>query len=51
MVMVDTDIVCKAPVRLLISGMGDALATYFEARACKDLMQVTVLEVNVHWQQ
>ena len=25
----------KAPVRLLISGMGDALATYFEARACK----------------
>ncbi len=28
-------IVCKAPVRLLISGMGDALATYFEARACK----------------
>ena len=35
MVMVDTDIVCKAPVRLLISGMGDALATYFEARACK----------------
>ena len=35
MVIVDTDIVCKAPVRLLISGMGDALATYFEARACK----------------
>lgn len=35
MVMVDTDIVSKAPVRLLISGMGDALATYFEARACK----------------
>ena len=35
MVMVDTDIVSKAPVRLLISGMGDALATYFEARACQ----------------
>ncbi|MFR2774589.1 MAG: glycerol dehydrogenase [Anaerostipes sp.] len=35
MVLVDTDIVSKAPVRLLISGMGDALATYFEARACK----------------
>ncbi len=34
MVLVDTDIVSKAPVRLLISGMGDALATYFEARAC-----------------
>ncbi len=33
-VMVDTDIVSKAPARLLVSGMGDALATYFEARAC-----------------
>ena len=33
-VLVDTDIVSKAPVRLLIAGMGDALATYFEARAC-----------------
>lgn len=35
MVLVDTDIVSKAPARLLISGMGDALATYFEARACQ----------------
>src|SRR5699024_9574711 len=34
-VLVDTDIVSKAPARLLVSGMGDALATYFEARACK----------------
>lgn len=34
-VLVDTDIVSKAPARLLISGMGDALATYFEARACQ----------------
>jgi len=34
MVLVDTDIIAKAPARLLISGMGDALATYFEARAC-----------------
>lgn len=33
MVLVDSDIVAKAPVRLLVSGMGDALATYFEARA------------------
>lgn len=32
-VLVDTDIICKAPVRLLVSGMGDALATYFEAMA------------------
>ncbi|MGI6011315.1 MAG: glycerol dehydrogenase [Ruminococcus sp.] len=34
-VLVDTDIVSKAPARLLVSGMGDALATYFEARACR----------------
>ena len=35
MVLVDTDVVSRAPARLLISGMGDALATYFEARACQ----------------
>ena len=34
MVLVDTAVISKAPARLLISGMGDALATYFEARAC-----------------
>lgn len=34
-VQVDTDIVAAAPARLLVSGMGDALATYFEARACQ----------------
>ena len=33
-VLVDTDIVSQAPARLLVAGMGDALATYFEARAC-----------------
>lgn len=33
-VLVDTDIVSKAPARLLAAGIGDALATYFEARAC-----------------
>lgn len=35
MVIMDTAVIAKAPVRLLISGIGDALATYFEARACK----------------
>lgn len=35
LVLVDTDVVSKAPARLLVSGMGDALATYFEARACR----------------
>ena len=32
-VVVDPDIVAKAPSRLLVAGMGDALATFFEARA------------------
>lgn len=34
LVMMDTDIIKKSPVRLTVAGMGDALATYFEARAC-----------------
>jgi glycerol dehydrogenase len=33
-VLVDTEIVAGAPVRLLAAGIGDAMATYFEARAC-----------------
>ena len=33
LVLVDTDMIAAAPSRLLVSGMGDALATYFEARA------------------
>lgn len=33
LVLVDTHIIAAAPSRLLVSGMGDALATYFEARA------------------
>lgn len=32
-VLVDTTIIANAPTRFLISGMGDALSTYFEARA------------------
>ena len=32
-VIVDSEVVSKAPVRLLVSGMGDALATYYEARS------------------
>jgi glycerol dehydrogenase len=31
MVVVDSSIVAKAPARFLVSGMGDALATWFEA--------------------
>ncbi|ORC85589.1 glycerol dehydrogenase [Trypanosoma theileri] len=34
LVLVDSDIICQAPVRFLVSGMGDALATWFEAESC-----------------
>ncbi len=34
LVLMDTEVITKSPVRLTVSGMGDALATYFEARAC-----------------
>lgn len=34
-VLVDSHIVAQAPARFLVSGMGDALATYFEARSCQ----------------
>lgn len=35
MVLVDTAVISKAPSRLLVAGMGDAMATWFEARACR----------------
>lgn len=34
LVLVDVSIIVKSPVRLTVAGMGDALTTYFEARAC-----------------
>ena len=33
-VLVDSDLIVKAPVRFLVSGMGDALSTWFEAEDC-----------------
>lgn len=32
-VLIDTTVIAKAPVRFLVAGMGDALSTFFEARA------------------
>lgn len=32
LVLVDTAVVARAPLRLLVAGLGDALATWFEAR-------------------
>jgi glycerol dehydrogenase len=34
LVLVDTEIISRAPARFLQAGIGDALATKFEARAC-----------------
>jgi glycerol dehydrogenase len=34
LVLVDTWVIAQAPARLLVAGMGDALATLFEARTC-----------------
>jgi glycerol dehydrogenase len=33
LVLADTDVIGRAPVRFLVAGMGDALSTYFEAMA------------------
>ena len=41
-VLLDTQIIAQAPARLLVAGMGDALATYFEARAVKEAEKTTM---------
>lgn len=35
-ILIDTTVIANAPTRFLVSGMGDALATYFEARATRN---------------
>lgn len=35
LVLIDSEIIAHAPVRFLVSGMGDAFATYLEAMACE----------------
>jgi glycerol dehydrogenase len=34
-VLVDTEVIAQAPARFLAAGMGDALATWFEAESCR----------------
>ena len=43
LVLVDTRVIAKAPVRQLISGMGDALATRFEAEASRQAFRPNVV--------
>jgi glycerol dehydrogenase len=40
-VIADIDIIATAPARLLVAGMGDALSTFYEARACRQSGAVT----------
>lgn len=42
LVLIDTQLVANAPVRLLVAGMGDALATWPEARACAMSHKATI---------
>lgn len=35
LVLIDSEIIAHAPTRFLVSGMGDAFATYLEAMACE----------------
>ncbi|MCC3808596.1 iron-containing alcohol dehydrogenase, partial [Vibrio parahaemolyticus] len=42
LVVVDSHIIAKAPTRLLVAGIGDALATYFEARVNYQYQRTTM---------
>lgn len=35
LVLVDTEIIAQAPARFLVAGIGDAMSTWYEARACR----------------
>lgn len=42
LVLVDLEVIANAPSRLLAAGIGDALSTYFEARACVNSNALTM---------
>jgi glycerol dehydrogenase len=44
LVLVDLDVICKSPVRTLVAGMGDAFATWYEARACRQSNVITLMQ-------
>ena len=43
LVLVDTEVVARAPKRQLVGGIGDALATWFEARTVRESCSTTVV--------
>ncbi len=46
-VLVDVDIIMKAPARFLIAGIGDAISTYYETNACYKSNSKTITGGNV----
>lgn len=47
MVVVDTNVIAHAPVRFLMAGIGDAMATWYEADACRRSNAVTMVGGHV----
>jgi glycerol dehydrogenase len=43
LVLVDSEIIARAPTRFLVAGMGDALSTRFEALACRRAFSKNVI--------
>jgi glycerol dehydrogenase len=43
LVLVDTEVIARAPKRQLVGGIGDALATWFEARTVRESCSTTVV--------
>lgn len=41
MVIMDTEVIANAPSRFLAAGIGDAMATYYEAEACYNSYNIT----------
>jgi glycerol dehydrogenase len=46
LVAVDTTIIAHAPVKYLIAGFGDAMATYYEAKTCFDNNKLSMLNAK-----
>lgn len=47
MVIMDTKVIANAPARFLAAGIGDALATYYEAAACKQADAIAMSKGHV----
>ena len=47
LVLVDTEIIANAPTHTLVAGIGDALATYIEARTCYETGSLNVHGTNI----